>query len=64
MTTRLVPARDVQVGDTLRYLPTDPLIVREIVHLQNSESKWLIFSHDGGSHRASIFAHVHREDRP
>ena len=61
MTTQLIPARSVRIGDTLRYLSTDPLIVREIVPVKTGSRDWLVFKHDGGSHRASIFAHVNRE---
>lgn len=61
MSTRLVPAREVKVGDTLRYLRPDPLVVTKIIPTHAHGQHWLVFEHVAGRHRASIFAHVHKE---
>jgi len=61
MTTHLVPAREVKVGDTLRYLTPDPLVITDITPVHAQGQYWLVFKHSTGKHRASIFAHVHKE---
>ena len=61
MITHLVPAREIQIGDTLRYLSVDPLVVREIVELKKGAQKWLLISHESGTLRVNNFAHLHRQ---
>ncbi len=61
MSSRLVPAREIMVGDTLRYLQPDPLVVTKISAAHSRNQYWLIFEHATGRHRASIFAHLHKE---
>ena len=63
MITNLVPAREIRIGDTLRYLPIDPLVVREISELKRGGQTWLVISHESGIHRVNTFAHVHRQTR-
>ena len=63
MTTRLIPVRDIRLGDRIKYLRGIPAITLTGISLENWHGReYYALKHTNGVEHVSTFAWLHRED--